>query len=44
MEALTLHSADGAALAFREQFRATLWPRSLHWLQGLQLHHQETAA
>jgi predicted alpha/beta hydrolase len=29
---------------FREQFRATLWPRSLQWLQGLRLHHQESAA
>jgi predicted alpha/beta hydrolase len=29
---------------FREQFRATLWPRSLQWLRGLQLQPQETAA
>lgn len=28
---------------FREQFQATLWQRSLHWLQGLH-HHQETPA
>ncbi len=29
---------------FREQFRASLWPRSLDGLQGLQLHSQETRA
>jgi predicted alpha/beta hydrolase len=29
---------------FREQFRATLWPRSLQWLHGLQRQQQETAA
>jgi predicted alpha/beta hydrolase len=29
---------------FREQFRATLWPRSLQWLQSLQPYPQEVAA